>query len=165
MTSLSVAVLLQASLLTASGEDYADAHRALTETGKPMVVMVGADWCPACVAMKRNVIPQLRSRKVFRKVAFAIVNFDRNRELATELTGGGPIPQLVMYRKSAEGWKRQKLVGGQSVETIESFLSEGVKQSEADNKVQPASHAKRPDDSKPPRSASAKPAEAAPQAS
>lgn len=165
MTGLSVTIILQVSLLAAGGEDYAEAHRVLTETGKPMVVMVGADWCPACVAMKQTVIPQVRKRGLLRKVAFAIVNFDRNRKLATELTDGGPIPQLIMYRKTPDGWQREKLIGGQSAQTIAKFISQGV---ERDNEAKRARTASRQKETsatpKPHRSANTKPAGGTPQA-
>ena len=74
-----------------------------------------------CQVMKKTVIPQVRKRGLLRKVAFAIVNPDRDRDLADQLTGGGPVPQLVMYRKTTKGWCRQALVGGQSVEAVEAI--------------------------------------------
>ena len=117
-----------------SFETYAKARRTTTETGKPMVIMVGTDWCSPCQTMKKSVLPRVRERGLLRKVAVALVNPDRDRQLATELTGGGPIPQLVMYRKSGDGWMRKKLVGGQSVETVEEFIAEGLAQDEADKK-------------------------------
>jgi thioredoxin-like negative regulator of GroEL len=126
MTALTFVALLQASVLATGAETYADAHRATAETGQPMVVMVGADWCPACQAMEQNIIPQVRQRGILRRVAFAIVNVDRERELATQLTSGGPIPQLITYHKTANGWRRRVLIGGQTVETVESFIGEAV---------------------------------------
>jgi len=126
MTALTFAALLQASVLATGAETYAYAHRATAETGQPMVVMVGADWCPACQAMEQNIIPQVRQRGIFRRVAFAIVNVDRERELATQLTSGGPIPQLITFHKTSVGWRRRVLIGGQTVETVESFIGEAV---------------------------------------
>jgi thioredoxin-like negative regulator of GroEL len=126
MTTLTLAAILQASVLATGAETYADAHRATAETGQPMVVMVGADWCPACQAMEQNIIPQVRRRGIFRRVAFATVNVDRERELATQLTSGGPIPQLIVFHQTTTGWRRRALIGGQTVETVESFIGEAV---------------------------------------
>ena len=115
MTLTLCAALMQTVLLTSptdSAETYTEARRQITETGRPMVVMVSTDWCGPCQSMKRNVLPRLRERGMFKKVAFAQVNADRDSELAKELTGGGPVPQLVMYRRSGHGWVRRKLVGG-----------------------------------------------------
>lgn len=165
MPALSVAVVLQAAFLVTGADDYATAHREVTEAGKPMVVMVGAEWCPACQAMKRTVMPQVRKRGLLRKVAYAFVDLDRDRELGRQLTGGGPIPQLIMYRRTANGWRRKALVGSQSIETVETFIDEGVERNEADRHAQPASQ---PHDSgksqpQPNRSAEKKPAPSGPQ--
>jgi hypothetical protein len=80
-------------------------------------------------------MPRVRERGLLRKVAFAMVNPDRDGELAEQITGGGPIPQLVMFRRTAKGWVRQKLIGGQSVETVEEFISDGLAQDAAAKKA------------------------------
>jgi thioredoxin-like negative regulator of GroEL len=146
MTTLSAAVVLQAAIIATGADDYAAAHHAVTETGKPMVVMVGAQWCPACQRMKGAIMPQVRKRGLLRKVAYAFVDLDRDRELAQQLTGGGAIPQLIMYRKTRRGWLRKVLIGCQSVQTVETFIDEGVALNEAEQhpagqKAQPASQA------------------------
>ncbi|MBN1395095.1 MAG: thioredoxin family protein [Pirellulales bacterium] len=125
-------VLAGAEATTASDETYAAAHRETIETGKPLLVMVGTDWCGPCQTMKRTVLPRLRKRGVFKKIVFALVNPDRNRELAEDLTGGGPVPQLVMYRKTSKGWMRRVLVGGQSEDAVERFIKDGLADDEAE---------------------------------
>ncbi len=139
MTTLGLTAVMQMALLATGTETYADAHKATTETGRPMVVMVGADWCAACQHMKQDVLPQVRSRGVLRKVAFAMVNLDQERELGSQLTRGGPIPQLLMYRRTKEGWRLRRLIGGQSPETVSEFINEGLQSDEAgqqaDNKT------------------------------
>jgi hypothetical protein len=72
-----------------------------------------------------------------------MVNPDRDRDLADQITGGGPIPQLVMFRRTADGWIRKKLIGGQSVETVEEFISEGLTQDAADKKASPEAGSKK----------------------
>jgi len=133
MTSLLCAAVLQTAMMFTGtdatfvgAETYAEARHATVETGKPMVVMVGTDWCSPCQTMKKTILPRVRDRGLLRKVAFAIVNPDRESRLAREITGGGPIPQLVMFRKTTDGWVRKKLVGGQSVETVEKFINKGL---------------------------------------
>jgi thioredoxin-like negative regulator of GroEL len=149
MTSALCLTLIQAAMLTtgadaapAAADTYAAAHRTTTSTGKPMVVMVSTDWCPPCQMMKKTIMPRVRERGLLRKVAFAMVNPDRDGELAEQITGGGPIPQLVMFRRTAKGWIRQKLIGGQSVETVEEFISEGLAQDAADKADKKASTTK-----------------------
>jgi thiol-disulfide isomerase/thioredoxin len=136
MTLTLCAALIQTVLLaspTDNTETYTEARRQISETGRPMVVMVSTDWCGPCQSMKRNVLPRLRERGMFKKVAFAQVNADRDSELAKELTGGGPVPQLVMYRRTERGWVRRKLVGGQSVEKVEEFINEELASDKADH--------------------------------
>jgi thioredoxin-like negative regulator of GroEL len=137
MNALSVAALLQVSLLSFGAEStYEEARRLAEETGQPMVVLVGADWCGACQAMERTVLPQLRERGLLGKVAFALVNLDRQREVGAQLTGNGPIPQLIMYRKAEDGWRRRRLIGSQTVETVEGFIDQGLKLNTAPKAVQ-----------------------------
>ena len=61
------------------------------------------------------------------KAAFAVVNIDHQRKLGRQLTGGGPVPQLVVYRRTPQGWKRRKLVVvGQSPGVVEAFIRQSV---------------------------------------
>lgn len=128
MTNLGIAILMQAALVGAGNQDmsYSKAHQEITETGRPMVVLVGAEWCPACVQMKQSVVPQLQKTEVFKQVSFAEVDIDQERELGQQLTKGGPIPQLLMYRRTPLGWRLWRIIGGQDVRRVERFISEGL---------------------------------------
>jgi thioredoxin-like negative regulator of GroEL len=117
-------------------ETYVAAHRVTVETGKPLVVMVGADWCGPCQNMRRTILPRVRKDGLFRKVAFAHVNVDRDRELAKELTGGGAVPQLVMFRKTKDGWVRKIMIGSHTVEEVEEFINEGLAQDDEQHKAE-----------------------------
>jgi thioredoxin-like negative regulator of GroEL len=124
VSSLTLAALLQISLLTTSDHPYAEAHKLQLETGCPLVVLVGADWCPACVTMKNSVIPQAQRQGVLSNVAFAQVNTDHEPELSKQLMRGGLIPRLIVYHKTVDGWQRKELAGAQSVDAIEELISE-----------------------------------------
>jgi thiol-disulfide isomerase/thioredoxin len=133
MTTILCATAVQVALLlsggetkTADAETYTEARRTTVETGKPMVIMVGTEWCGPCQAMKKTILPRVREHGLLKKVAFATVDADREGQLAQEITGGGPVPQLVMYRKSSTGWLRKKLIGRQSTEEVEKFINEGL---------------------------------------
>ena len=144
MTSLTLAMLLHVSAVAAGSDSYAQAHRATTKTGKPMVIMVGAEWCGSCQTMEKTVLPQIRKRGLLKKVNFAKVNMDRQRTLARKLTGGGPLPQLVMFRRSSKGWLRRRLVGGQSCQTVEKFIEQGIARDEATKKASGEEQQKQP---------------------
>lgn len=130
MTSLTLAAILQLPFL-ATPETYAEAHQQTVETGQPLVVMVGADWCPACHQMERDVIPVVRQRGLLRRVAFALVNLDKDRDVGHKLTNGGPIPQLIVFRRTSEGWQRKQLIGAQPVEKVEQFIKSELAQQES----------------------------------
>lgn len=129
MTSLTLSVAMQLALLGTTPSDdtsYAKAHETTAKTGQPMVILVGAKWCPACVQMKDSVVPQLKKRGSLTEVSFAEVDLDQERELGHRLTKGGPIPQLLMYRKTNLGWRLRRIIGGQSVEKVDRFIAEGI---------------------------------------
>ena len=136
MTNLTLTAVLQASILAATSggatgslaavDDYASARAKIEKTGQPIVILVGADWCPACVAMKKDVMPEIRKQGILKQVAYATVNLDKQGKLGRQLTDGGPIPQMIMYRKTRRGWLRKRLIGGQSPKTIVSFIRRGV---------------------------------------
>jgi len=133
--TFSLAVLCQASILAATPNTYTEAYHASTKTGRPMVVMVSAEWCPACQTMKKEVIPQVEQRGLLGKVSFAVVNLDRQQELGKTLTRGGPIPQLLMFRRTREGWRRSRLTGRQSVRKVEAFIDRGLERDDAEKKA------------------------------
>jgi thiol-disulfide isomerase/thioredoxin len=121
MLGLTLAACLQASLAV-TGANYKEAYKQTAETGQPLVVLVGADWCPACQTMKNSVIPQLQKSGEFKQVSFATVNTDHDHELATKLMQGGSIPQLIVFNKTDKGWERQQLTGAQSVSSTQGLL-------------------------------------------
>jgi thioredoxin-like negative regulator of GroEL len=131
MTSLALSIVLQAAVVAATPQaapaHYARAYHQSVETGQPLVVLVGADWCPGCQTMKTSVVPQLRRRGALTRVAFAHVNTDRQRTLARQLMSGSSIPQLWMFYRTANGWQRRQLTGAHSVAAVESCLDECVR--------------------------------------
>ena len=112
--SLTCTAILHAALLSTGGATYTEGINSNLQTGRPLVVLVGADWCPHCRVMKQSTLPQVAQRGLLGKVAFAEVNSDHEGALASQLMEGGPIPQLIMYRKSGDGWQRTSLIGSRA---------------------------------------------------
>ena len=71
-------------------------------------------------------IAEVRRRGLFHRVSFAVVHLEREQELGQRLTSGGPIPQLIFYRRTPTGWLRRCLIGGQSVQTVEEMINQEV---------------------------------------
>ena len=126
MLNLVLAAMLQASVLSAEPLSYDEAFEASQAEGKPLVVLVGADWCGACRVMKNSALPQVAKDGVFQEVAFTMVDTDKDQALAKQVMDPGSIPQLIMYHKTADGWRRSKLVGAQSPTSTISFLRRGI---------------------------------------
>lgn len=133
MIHLAMAALLQVGVVSAEAAptsaqslSYNEAYAEAESGDKPLVVMIGADWCPACVQMKKTALPQAAKDDVFKQVAFTVLDADRHADIARQMMEGGSIPQLLMFRKTADGWKREKLTGGNSASAIVSFLRRGV---------------------------------------
>lgn len=126
MLSTVMAAVVQVSMVGAQPMSYSDAYKLNEETGKPLVVLIGADWCPACQVMKRTTMPQVAKDGVLGDVAFATLDADRDGQVATQMMKGGPIPQLLMFRKTADGWKQERLIGAQSPAKVVAFLRRGI---------------------------------------
>jgi thioredoxin-like negative regulator of GroEL len=137
VTSLILAALMHLPLSADPSDTYEEAHRQTMETGRPMVVMVGAEWCPACKQMENTVIPQARKRGLLARVAFALVDLDRDRDLGRKLTAGGPIPQLIAFHRTPDGWRHRKLIGGQTLEQVEEFINEELAETDTQKAEQP----------------------------
>jgi len=127
MIQLTLNVLVQAAVVTAGGGDYAAAYHQAVQTGQPLVVLVGADWCPGCQQMKNAAIPELEKKGGLNKVVLAHVNTDRQSQLAGKLMQGSSIPQLVMFYKTDAGWKRQHMTGARSAGDIQTFLDKATR--------------------------------------
>jgi thioredoxin-like negative regulator of GroEL len=129
MTTLMMAAVLQAwAIATPAGTavaeaDYAAAYQRSMASGRPLVVLLGADWCPGCVNMKNTILPQVAKGGGLKDVEFAYVDTDRQPKLAGRLSRAGAIPQLIRYQKSEDRWQRDLLVGAQSVKKVTAFVA------------------------------------------
>ena len=126
MHGIALSVVLQAAMLATGAEGYEEAYAKATEQGQPLVVLVGADWCPGCQVMKHGVLAKLRERGRLKRVNYTTVNMDENSELAQKLMHGGKIPQLIVFTKTDEGWKREQVVGATSEENVESMIDRAL---------------------------------------
>lgn len=122
MAGLIFALLAQNLCLAPGQGDYASAYRQTEANGQPLLVLVGADWCPGCVTMKHSVLPQLGRGGKLQRVNVALVNTDTQSDLASQLMRGGAIPQLVVFAKTEKGWHREQVTGAVNEATVEAML-------------------------------------------
>ncbi len=102
MTGLALSLALAASMV-GEVKSYASAYASAQQTGKPMLVLIGAEWCPGCRTMKSQVMPRMSSAGKLKDVEFAVVDTDREDALSDKLLRGNLIPQLVLITKTADG--------------------------------------------------------------
>ncbi len=138
MTGIAATLLLQAALLSTGSEAYTVAYRSSVESGKPILIYVGADWCPACQSLKNTTLAQMKRNGQLSGVSFVELNTDADPQLARQVMSGGSIPQLVLYSRSGDGWGRSQLIGFQSVEAVQRLIRPAVRSRAVANKVKTA---------------------------
>lgn len=127
MTGLTAIVAMHMALLTTTANDYQEAYSKAEKEGKPLLVLVGAEWCPGCRVMKDEVIPQLKGDGGLEDVVFTTVNTDEKPTLTRRLLRGTAIPQLVMFARTGKGsWRRTELTGVQETGRIRQFIRRGI---------------------------------------
>lgn len=131
MTGLTTTLLLHTLMIAPGAQPYDAAYKTMQNQGRPLLVLVGADWCPACQTMKSHTLARLERSGKLQGVAFTIVNSDRDAELAGRIMRGSSIPQLVMYEPTDAGWRRTQLTGGQSEGQVEAFIAGAVARTKA----------------------------------
>ena len=122
MTGIALSVVLQTAVMATGAQPYPQAYDALVKDGKPMLVVVGADWCPACVTMKNGTLARMEKQGQLSEVSYVALNSDRHPELASKIGSGSAIPQVVLYEKTESGFRRRQLTGAQSEGVIQSLV-------------------------------------------
>lgn len=125
MNSFLLASLIPLAALPIESHEFDQAYQQSLGKGQPLVVLVGADWCPGCRVMSQRVLPQVARDGGFDDVAFAYVNFDRQRQLASTLVRGRAIPQMIRLQKTSKGWEKQYLTGVHPPEKVAEFIRNG----------------------------------------
>jgi thioredoxin-like negative regulator of GroEL len=101
---------------------YDAAYRKAQEEKKPLVVLVGADWCAACKSMKAETIHTMKGAGDFKEVVFTHVDKDSQPEIAQQVMQGNTLPQIVVFCESDQGWKRFSLTGMQSERRVRELI-------------------------------------------
>ena len=151
MTGVALSVVLQASLSISATPTLAEAVKISEASGKPILVMVGADWCRYCKVVEQTAMPQITKSGLLEKVVYVYLDYDKDRKLVTPLLEGDVIPELIVLRKSGDRWTRDNLGGmemftpyqaGRQQEvkfaTIESFIKSAVAEKAAAEEGTPA---------------------------
>lgn len=124
MVGWTIPLMLQMTMVSgAPAPDYNQAYARSVQTGQPLVVLVGADWCEACVEMKEELIPELKKNGAMDEVIFTTVDRDKQAALATQLMKGSTLPQLLVFNKAERGWQKQHMVGAQTPTVVKTAIN------------------------------------------
>lgn len=126
MTNILLVALVQVSALGADQQDFDQAYHRSRTTGRPLLVLVGAGWCPACQKMRHSILPGVAGVGGLSKVVFTYVDFDQQRRLASRLSRGTSIPQLIRFDQTPAGWKSKRLIGAKSPRQVYDFINAGL---------------------------------------
>lgn len=107
-----------------SDQNYTLAYKQSVEEDKPLMVVIGAPYCPACQVLKQTTIADMTRSGELDNVSVAVVDRDAEPELAKQLMADETmIPQIIFFNKSSDGqWKRSRLMGYQPVQPVRSLL-------------------------------------------
>jgi len=105
-------------------QDYTLAYKRSVQEDKPLMVVVGAEWCPACKVLKKTTIANMEMAGELDDVSLAVVDRDTEPELAKKLMADEKmIPQIIVFSKTEDGrWNRERLTGYQPVQPIRSLI-------------------------------------------
>lgn len=128
MVSLLLAVVLGSVTSASLKMDYAEAYKESVAQDKPLMVVVGAPWCPACNVLKQSTLEPMAVSGELDQVSVALLDRDANPELVKQLTKGERmLPQIIMFSRSGSGqWKRHHLKGYQPQQPVRNMIRSAV---------------------------------------
>ncbi|XZE43201.1 thioredoxin family protein [Pirellulaceae bacterium SH467] len=105
---------------------YEVAYKKAQDEKKPLVVLVGADWCAACKSMKSNTIVPMSQSGQLKEVIYTQVDKDVQPELASQVMQGNTLPQIVVFCQDDKGWKRFSLTGMQTERRVKELIGKAI---------------------------------------
>lgn len=128
MSSLAATLFLQAAFLTSVASSstlkYRDAYAEAQDSKRPLMIVVGAEWCKACKDLKDQTIPEMQRSGKLDGVVVTFVDLDTDPDLARQLLNGPSIPQVILFSKGDAGsWNRKQLTGKQSSDSVASLIA------------------------------------------
>jgi thioredoxin-like negative regulator of GroEL len=127
MSGFAMSLVLQTAILTGGAQPYEEAFKSTQENNRPLLVLVGADWCPGCRVMKQSVMPRMVQAGKLQSVNFTEVNSDLNPAVAARLMRGGAIPQLIVFAKTPNGWHREQITGATSEAGVQAMIERAIR--------------------------------------
>ncbi len=124
--------LLLLSVLSSSQVErpsYEAAYKQAQEEHKPLLIVVGAEWCAACKTLKAQTIEPMQTSGKLENVIVTLVDKDARPDLAEKLMDGKSLPQLVVFAQGSEGWKKFSVTGIQTERRVKELLEKAASES------------------------------------
>lgn len=100
---------------------FEKAYANAKATGRPIVAVLGAEWCHACVVLKNQTIPEALRQGGLKGVELTHVNIDHQKSIAAKLQKGPMIPQVVRMQWTGKDWDIKRFPGVPNVNTVQEF--------------------------------------------
>jgi thioredoxin-like negative regulator of GroEL len=127
LAGLAIVAIFQHGIFAANPVSYQAGLKDAQAQQRPLLVLVGATWCPGCQTMKQTVLPSLERTGGMREVTYAAVDADSDRDVASQLMRGNAIPQLIVFAKTPDGkWHRDQITGETSAAQVKSLISRAL---------------------------------------
>lgn len=127
VSAIASVFILAHMLLAGSPAPYQAALKDAQSHQRPLLVLVGATWCPGCQTMKQTVLPTLQRQGGMSDVTYTTVDADTDRDVASQLMRGSAIPQLIVFAKTPDGsWHREQITGETTAANVKSLIARAL---------------------------------------
>jgi thioredoxin-like negative regulator of GroEL len=129
MTFTAAQLAMQVAILStavAHTDTYRDAYEQSTSRQQPLLVLVGDASSAECQQMKLGQMEALKKDGSLSEIAYAAVDRDLHPKLASLIMQGEKLPQLVMYTRVGQQWRRSQMDGPQSSDQVRQFIQQEV---------------------------------------
>ena len=146
MLNVAMAALLQTVIVGIEPLPYEKAfEEASKSASKPLVVLVGADWCSACQTLKQASLPQVIKDGVMKEVAFTVIDADRDDIVGILTYPGCAVDASILERAPVEAPRqgvRDRLRLGEHLASL--LLHQEEREREALHGLRPGDFVDRP---------------------
>jgi thioredoxin-like negative regulator of GroEL len=129
MAFVTAQLVMQVAILStavAHTDTYRDAYEQAQTRQQPLLILVGDDSCSECREMKVGRLPALKQDGSLSEIAYATVDRDKHPKLAGLLMQGEAVPQLVLYTRVGDQWRRSQINGASSTDVVRQFIEREV---------------------------------------
>lgn len=125
---ITLAILGVVALCDEPSQSYETAYGQSQLDNKPLLVVVGAQWCEACHELESTTIREMSESGQLAAVNMATVDYDADPALTKRLVRDNRLPQLIIFSQSRSSgrWIRSQLIGMQEQEPIRKLIRNAV---------------------------------------